>query len=179
MQDGGGGKQQALTPNAHVSDAGNHGGVERTSSGDIQARLFRSEYDSTNSNCAIFVTQVNTGTDNYLRPSTAAQARTKIVAGAAAGSVGSYAWCLLELTNLRVVFGSNYSGSQLIPAGITATAWGVTSNNYTFDDEGGDLNLGPGTSRANLSGQWRCMGMTGGGSSTGYDYPSTLFLRTS
>jgi hypothetical protein len=153
--------------------------VERTASGDINARLFRSSYASTSSNCAHFMTQVNQGTDNYLRPSTAAQARTKIVAGAAAGSVGSYAWCLLELTNLRVVFGSNYSGSQLIPAGITATAWGVTSNNYTFDDEGGDLNLGPGTSRANLSGQWRCMGMTGGGSSTSYDYPSTLFLRTS
>ena len=48
----------------------------RDSAGDIHARLFRSEYDSTNGNIGYIMTQVNTGTDNYIRPSTAAQIRS-------------------------------------------------------------------------------------------------------
>lgn len=59
--------------------------VERNSSGDIVARLFRSEYDSTNAGCQHFMTQVNTGTDNYLRPSTLAQVRTKVLSGHISG----------------------------------------------------------------------------------------------
>jgi hypothetical protein len=47
--------------------------AQRDSNGDINARLFRSEYDTTNSNIGYIVTQVNTGTDNYMRPSTLAQ----------------------------------------------------------------------------------------------------------
>ena len=47
--------------------------VARNASGDINARLFRSEYDSTNADCNLFMTQVNTGSDNYVRPSTKAQ----------------------------------------------------------------------------------------------------------
>ena len=47
--------------------------VKRNSSGDINARLFRSEYDTTNSNIGFIMTQVSTGTDNFMRPSTPAQ----------------------------------------------------------------------------------------------------------
>lgn len=47
--------------------------VQRNASGDINARLFRSEYDSTNPNIGYIMTQVNTGTDNYMRPSTPTQ----------------------------------------------------------------------------------------------------------
>jgi hypothetical protein len=47
----------------------------RDGSGDIHARLFRSEYDSTNANIGFLMTQVNTGTDNYIRPSTPAQVK--------------------------------------------------------------------------------------------------------
>jgi len=155
--------------------------VERTGTGDIQARLFRSTYSNTNANTVYFMTQVNQGGDNFLRPSTLAQVRTKVVAGAAAGHVGSYVWGLRNVTNTFVSFGTNYAGSQLRPAGITATAWGVSSNNFTFDDEGGDISLGPGTGRAVMGGTWRCMGQTSNspGPTTGYDRPSTLFLRIS
>jgi hypothetical protein len=52
--------------------------VERTSSGDINARLFRSEYDTTNSSIGYFMTQVDTASNNYMRPSTAAQVRSAL-----------------------------------------------------------------------------------------------------
>ena len=50
----------------------------RDSGGDIHARLFRSEYDTTNSNIGVIMTQVNTGSDNYIRPSTPAQVRSAL-----------------------------------------------------------------------------------------------------
>ena len=52
--------------------------VKRDASGDINVRLLRSEYDSTNSNIGYIMTQVNTGTDNYVRPSTPAQLRSAL-----------------------------------------------------------------------------------------------------
>lgn len=45
----------------------------RDSSGDITARLFRSEYDTTNSSIGYIMTQIDTATNNYIRPSTPAQ----------------------------------------------------------------------------------------------------------
>jgi len=45
----------------------------RNASGDINARLFRSEYDNTNSTIGFIMTQVNTDSDNYIRPSTPSQ----------------------------------------------------------------------------------------------------------
>ena len=50
----------------------------RDSAGDINARLFRSEYDSTNASCNYFMTQVDTASNNYMRPSTPAQVRTSL-----------------------------------------------------------------------------------------------------
>ena len=52
--------------------------VARDASGDINARLFRSEYDSTNASIGYIMTQVNTGTDNYMRPSTPAQLKSTL-----------------------------------------------------------------------------------------------------
>ena len=48
----------------------------RDSGGDIHARLFRSEYDSTNASIGYIMTQVDTVSNNYIRPSTAAQVRS-------------------------------------------------------------------------------------------------------
>jgi len=45
----------------------------RNSSGDINARLFRSEYDSLNATCNIIFTAIDTAANNYMRPSTKAQ----------------------------------------------------------------------------------------------------------
>jgi len=47
--------------------------VKRSSSGDINARLFRSEYDGTNSTINFVMTQIDTASNNYIRPSTLTQ----------------------------------------------------------------------------------------------------------
>ncbi len=47
--------------------------VARDVLGDISARLFQSEYDTTNGNIGYIMTQVDTVSDNWLRPSTPAQ----------------------------------------------------------------------------------------------------------
>lgn len=48
----------------------------RDASGDINARLFRSEYDTTNATIGYIMTQVDTVANNYIRPSTPAQVLT-------------------------------------------------------------------------------------------------------
>ncbi len=45
----------------------------RNGSGDINSRLFRSEYDTTNATIGYIMTQVDTVSNNYIRPSTPAQ----------------------------------------------------------------------------------------------------------
>ena len=45
----------------------------RNSSGDINARLFKSEYDNTNGSVNYIMTQIDTVSNNYIRPSTPAQ----------------------------------------------------------------------------------------------------------
>lgn len=70
----------ALSINAHRVD-GYHAAeastantcAVRNSSGDINARLFKSEYDTTNPTCNFIMTQIDTASNNYMRPSTKAQ----------------------------------------------------------------------------------------------------------
>ena len=121
------------------------------------------------------MTQVNQGSDNYLRPSTLAQVRTKVVAQAAAGSVGSYAFLIRNTA--YVVFGDTYGGGGLRPAGLSSTDIVSFTTAYTHDDEHADLYLGPGTDTANVSGTWRCMGQTT--AAANQDRGVTLFLRIS
>jgi hypothetical protein len=52
--------------------------VQRDNRGDINTRLFRSEYDITNANIGFIMTQVDTASDNYIRPSTPAQFRAAV-----------------------------------------------------------------------------------------------------
>lgn len=55
--------------------------AKRDSAGDINARLFRSEYDATNANIGYIMTQVDTASNNYIRPSTLAQVKTALGIG--------------------------------------------------------------------------------------------------
>jgi hypothetical protein len=119
--------------NSAQTSAGNTVAV-RNSSGDINARLFRSEYDSTNAGCEYFMTQVNTGSNNYLRPSTLAQVRTRVVASAGTGTVGSYALLRAISSSTRIYAGNNVAGSIMNYADV-------------------DWNRNGG-----VSGTWRCMG---------------------
>ena len=53
----------------------------RDNSGDLTARLFRSEYDTTNASIGFIMTQVDTASNNYMRPSTPAQFRAAVIDG--------------------------------------------------------------------------------------------------
>lgn len=55
--------------------------VLRDSAGDVNARLFRSEYDTTNASVNFIMTQVDTAANNYIRPTTPAQFRAGVTAG--------------------------------------------------------------------------------------------------
>ena len=50
----------------------------RDTNGDIKARLFRSEFDSTNWSVNYIMTQIDTANNNYIRPSTPAQFRASV-----------------------------------------------------------------------------------------------------
>lgn len=52
--------------------------AQRDSSGDIHARLFRSGYGTTNGTIGYIMTQVNTGSNNYIRPSTPSQIKSAL-----------------------------------------------------------------------------------------------------
>lgn len=66
----------------HVAEASTVSTIAaRNSAGDIQARLFRSEYDTLNATCNIFYTAIDTAGNNYLRPSSRAQVITSLEAG--------------------------------------------------------------------------------------------------
>ena len=52
--------------------------VKRDGSGDIKVRLVRSEYDSTNASIGFIMTQVDTASNNYIRPSTPTQLRSAL-----------------------------------------------------------------------------------------------------
>jgi len=139
--------------------------VERNGSGDINARLFRSSYSNTNANTVYFMTQVNQGNDNYLRPSTLAQVRTKVVAGATAGSVGSYAYMIVTSANISVGVGSTRAGSGLRYSGQSTNS-NSSSSGYNV-----------GHTYSSAGGTWRAMG---GRSQAGtYTYFATLWLRIS
>ena len=60
--------------------------VLRDGLGDINARLFRSEYDTTNATINYIMTQVDTASNNYIRPSTPTQLKTAL--GLEAGGSG-------------------------------------------------------------------------------------------
>lgn len=57
--------------------------VARNGSGDINARLFRSEYDTTNASINYIMTQIDTAGNNYMRPSTPAQVAAALNAAGA------------------------------------------------------------------------------------------------
>lgn len=52
--------------------------AKRDGNGDISARLFRSEYATTNSDIGYIMTQIDLGSNNYLRPTLPSQFRTSV-----------------------------------------------------------------------------------------------------
>jgi hypothetical protein len=97
--------------------------VARDSAGDINARLFRSEYDVTNGSVNFIMTQIDTTGNNYIRPTTPAQFRAGVTDAyyLGAGSNAVSATRLATARNIALtgdVTGSvNFDGSGNVSIG--------------------------------------------------------------
>jgi hypothetical protein len=135
--------------------------VARNGSGDIFARLFRSEYASTGGAINYFATQVavGVGADNYLRPSTTAQVAAALLAD---GQIG-YRNVPLTTKNATYTLVADDAGKGLlhsnasnytytIPAvfagGDVITIVSSSSGILTLTGSGVDLYPAPGTGAA-------------------------------
>ena len=95
--------------------------VARDSSGDINVRLLRSEYDSTNASIGFIMTQVDTASNNYVRPSTMAQVRSSLNVADGANNITN---------NTQISNGRGFT---------TNTGTTTASNSQTFTNKGGNI----------------------------------------
>lgn len=123
--------------------------VRRNSSGDIQARLFRSEYDSTNASVGYIMTQIDTDSNNYIRPSTPAQVKTALALDSRDVPMNS------GVVNLTATLGPTRLNTVVEKSNTTAytytiatTTGGVAGDAITFMNSGtaGNLTIAQGTS---------------------------------
>ena len=107
----------------------------RNSSGDINTRLFRSEYDSTNPTIGYIMTQIDTASNNYIRPSTPLQLVTGL--GLVAGGSRDI-WVEKG--------GDTMTGTLAITGSLSATGaitWETAAgvNRITNNDGGGNVQI--------------------------------------
>ncbi|PST24916.1 phage tail protein [Mesorhizobium loti] len=137
-------------PAASMTSTGNSV-AQRDAMGDIHARLFRSEYDPTNSTIGFIMTQVDTVSNNYIRPSTPAQ-----VAAVLDGLVGAEVYTGTSTTNTSFPIGSM----------VATHCTGVKARNSTvivcIDTVNSQRFIETGMSGAGaaLAGTWRARGKT-------------------
>ena len=107
-------------------------------------------------------------------PATPTTASTlSLIAGGAAGGVGTYAWLGTAVTSLNLQAGSVLAGSGLYTGGITYFG----SNGYATDTYYNVNGIGAGAS-GQKSGSWRLMGRIRSDTSTN-QAGGSLFLRIS
>lgn len=104
--------------------------ARRNGNGDIVARLFRSEYDNTNSAIGFIMTQVDTNSNNYIRPSTPGQLKAALNLNK--GDVG-----LSAVPNIDATNASNLA-SGTVPTARLPTAALIGDTTYSA---GTGLNL--------------------------------------
>ena len=103
--------------------------VKRDGSGDINVRLLRSEYDTTNSSIGYIMTQVDTASNNYVRPSTMAQVRACLnVANGSTSCTGT----VTSIATGNGISGGTITGSGTLTVGagtgLTQTSTGLCVN---------------------------------------------------
>jgi hypothetical protein len=117
--------------------------VKRNGSGDINARLFRSEYDTTNATIGYIMTQVDTASNNYIRPSTPAQVKAAL--GVVKYAKGSYTG---DGTNNRLI-SLGFTPSLVIVTTLGKTGQDAVIHQLVYSSEGvnmydtRDSNLAP------------------------------------
>ncbi|RVM24156.1 phage tail protein [Sinorhizobium meliloti] len=125
--------------------------AQRDASGDINARLFRSEYDSTNATVGFIMTQIDTVNNNYIRPSTPAQ-----VAAVLDGLVSPEIYTGSSVTNTSFPI-----GQILFATGFTSNTLHNSAVIVRFHANEADNAYGiVGTGTA-LAGTWRARGRSG------------------
>ncbi|MEJ6847561.1 phage tail protein [Sinorhizobium fredii] len=136
--------------------------AQRDTSGDINARLFRSEYDTTNPTIGFIMTQIDTVSNNFIRPSTPAQ-----VATALDGLVSAEVYT--GSTNLNTTFPIGtclmaHDGSLNVPrcASHAIRIWSGDDKRYVAATSG---------TGASLAGTWRARGSNA-------EFDLVLFQRT-
>lgn len=125
------GGETASTPNTLA---------QRDGSGDVNARLFRSEYDSTNASIGFIMTQVDTANNNYIRPSTPAQ-----VAAVLNGLVGvgaGQSWQNVAASRAANTVYQNTTGRPILVAIMQS---GDGNNVYVSNDNANWIAVGCGS----------------------------------
>lgn len=129
--------------------------ASRDAASDIHARLFRSEYDTTNPTINYVMTQIDTASNNYVRPSTIAQLRTSL--GVENGATGDQSAAeilallltvdgsgsLLDADLLDGVNGASYLRSDTVDT-FSGTSLNLSNGSafLTFDNQGAPDGLG-------------------------------------
>lgn len=146
-----------LTPGSYLSGSSYDGGTARTwsidadveatggkvvvrdGSGDIKARLFRMEYASNNANIGHFVTLVETGSaaNNYMRPSTPAQAKAALNIG-----IGDVSGLQAALNGKAPSSNADFGGYIRINGGPQLTDYG-SANTLQVTTANGYVRIGP------------------------------------
>lgn len=148
--------------------------AKRDGSGDIHARLFRSEYDATNATIGYFMTQIDTVSNNYIRPSTPAQAAAALSGLVNAGTLDGIDSASFVQTSRTVTAGNGLTGGGALSANIalalgtpgtltSGTANAVTATSHThLVDEDSIVSVGMSVLGAGAVGTYALMKSTGG-----------------
>ena len=111
----------------------------RDGSGDINTRLFRSEYDTTNPTVNYIMTQIDTAGNNYIRPSTVAQVKTAL--GLTSGVSGP-----ASATNNAIARFDGTTGKIIQNSGVTINDSGsITGLSNSFATATSYISKGTGT----------------------------------
>jgi len=130
----GGGTSGGVTLNVDATTASTASKVvARDSSGDINARLFRSEFDSTNATVNYIMTQIDTASNNYIRPSTPAQFRSAVTDGSYPTKTGGGA---------SGTWGISITGNAGSVDGYSASTTRNAANTIPVRDANGYANFG-------------------------------------
>tara|TARA_B110000977_G_scaffold199432_1_gene286809 strand:- start:9584 stop:11203 length:1620 start_codon:yes stop_codon:yes gene_type:complete len=129
----GGGTSGAVTLNVNASTAAAPNTVAaRDGSGDISVRLIRSEFDTTNEEIGYIMTQVDTISNNYVRPSTPTEFRKAVTDDYYSNNIGDITGVTAG-TNLT---GGGTSGTvtlNMATGGAGAGVYGSTTDGTKLD----------------------------------------------
>ena len=124
--------------------------ARRDASGDINARLFRSEYDSTNASCNYFMTQVDTASNNYMRPSTPAQVRSALNVENGATADQSSAEIRAAMQNAGPTFSNVYTDGWYRNNAINEGLFNEATGAHFYASAANEWNMGGGNTHAYL-----------------------------